>query len=181
MNTERGTIANLHLKSNLMSNDYQREFASVSVFELADIKRRNPLLPICLNPSFYDNVTPAQRRQWDAHLFWGDKQVRMGDVRRLRWLEAQAAELFASFRELVDRLGEEQAFEILYLAEQVRRTPSSLAAEAARIAAEVLHVLQGEVFGHTVATIEQRLAAIAGEPGLRLENPHGHRTDQDRP
>jgi hypothetical protein len=180
MNTGRGTIANLHIKANLMSNDYQSEFGNVSVFELADIKRRSPMLPICLNPTFYDNVTPAQRRQWDAHLFWGDKQVRMSDVRRLRWLEAQAAELFASFGEVVDRLGEEQAFEILYIAVQVRRSSSSLAAEAARIAAEVLRVLQGEVFGHTVATIEQRLAAIAGEPGLRLELPHGHRTDQDR-
>ena len=46
MNEERGTITNLHVKSNLMSNDYQNEFRNVSVFELADIKRRNPLLPI---------------------------------------------------------------------------------------------------------------------------------------
>jgi hypothetical protein len=181
MNEERGTITNLHVKSNLMSNDYQNEFRNVSVFELADIKHRNPLLPINLNPSFYDNVTLAQRRQWDAHLFWGDKRVRMTETRRLRWLEAQAVGLFEAFDEIVDRLAEEQGFEILYVTEHLQRTSSNLAAQAAQIGARVLEILRGEVFGHSVATIEQRLAAIAGEPGFRLVSPHGNRTNQDRP
>jgi hypothetical protein len=166
MNEERGTIANLHVKSNLMSNDYQNEFRNVSVFELVDIKRRKPLLPISLNPSFYDNVTSAQRRQWDAHLFWGDKRVRMTETRRLRWLEAQARGLFAAFDEIVERLAEEQAFEILYVTEQLQRTSSDLAIQATQIGSRVLEILRGEVFGHSAATIEQRLAAIAGEPGF---------------
>jgi hypothetical protein len=181
MNEERGTIANLHVKSNLMSKDYQNEFQNVSVFELADIKRRNPLLPISLNPSFYDNVTSAQRRQWDAHLFWGDKRVRMTQTCRLRWLETQALGLFAAFDEIVERLVEEQAFEILYVTEQLQRTSSNLASQAAQIGSRVLEILRGEVFGHSVATIEQRLAAIAGEPGFRLERPDGNRANQDRP
>ncbi|MHC5540830.1 hypothetical protein ACYOEI_21625 [Singulisphaera rosea] len=181
MNEERGTIANLHVRSNLMSNDYQNEFRNISVFELADIKRRNPLLPISLNPSFYDYVTSDQQRQWNAHLFWGDKRVRMTETRRLRWLEAQALGLFAAFDTIEERLAEEQAFEILYFTEQLRRTSSNLAIQSTQISSRVVEILRGEVFGHSVSTIEQRLAAIAGEPGFRLERPNGNRTNQDRP
>jgi len=177
MNADRGTIANLHIKSNLMSGNYQKEFGRVTVFDLADIKRRRPNLPIILNPSFYDNVTPAQRRQWDAHLFWGDKRIGLTEARRLRWLEGQLEALSEAFDEIASRVDEEQAFEILYVVEQLRRTTSVLATRAAEISSLIQEMLRGEVFGHSDLTIEQRLGSLVGDPVLKLERSDGHRSD----
>src|SRR5271165_2424941 len=59
----RLTLSNIQLRSNLLSEDYPREMGRVTVFELKDIRRRNPLL----RPP--EAMTNAQREQWTRHLF----------------------------------------------------------------------------------------------------------------
>jgi hypothetical protein len=180
MSPQRATIANLLLKSNLISDDYPSYLPRVSAFELHDIKRRNRLLPFDLDPTSYSGVTPAQRRQWDSRLFWGDRRIALTEARRLRWLEGLAAVILTHTEEIAGRLGAEQAFEVLYVTEQLRRTDSPLSARAAEISARMLRLLRGGAFGYSDAEIEQRLAMIIGDPDFRLEESDAHRPDPDR-
>lgn len=169
MSPDRGSIANVVLKSNLLSVNYPDELHRVSAFELNDIKDRNPLLPFNLDPTSYDGVTPNQRRQWDSRLKWGNCPIELTEARRLGWLEAQAGALIDHLGEIAGRVGEEQAFEILYLVAELRRVRSPLADRAAGAETRALEVLRGGAFGRSDAEIEQRLALILGDPDLRLE------------
>jgi hypothetical protein len=164
------TISNLVLRSNLMRGETcQNEFATVTAFELDDILRRNPLLPASLDPTSYAGVSPAQRAQWDARLRWGDRRLAMTVARQALWLTEVATPLFEAFEEIEGRIDEEQAFEILHVCEALGGTEGPLAGRANVVAGLVAERLRGEVFGHTDATIRERLAIIAGRPFPREE------------
>ena len=81
-------LSNLQLRSNLLTEDYQKEMRAITAFEVKDIWRRNPLLK--------DNLTPAQQKEWTSRLFDGDDSVSMAESDRSR----------AWFKQLAERVGE---------------------------------------------------------------------------
>ena len=121
MNDQCPLLANLVIRSNLLSANYQAELGRVSVFELRDIRDRTGL-GIDLNPSCPNKVTPRQQEQWRDHLFWGDRSVSLDDEhRRHSWMEALADQVFNRIEAFEERPDEEEGFELLYVTEQLRR------------------------------------------------------------
>ena len=177
MTNQRGTIANLIVKSNLLTQEYQCEVSRVSAFELEDIKRRNPLLSFDLDPTSYAGVTPAQRRQWDRRLWWGGRPIRLTEARWLDWLEAQAVSLAEHLETIAGHIEEEQAFEILYLVEQLRKArqqTTTLAPARARA--------PGGPAGRGTHGCDDRAASGTdfGIAGLPAGGNYGYRPDSDR-
>jgi hypothetical protein len=110
----RLTLSNIQLRSNLLSEEYQREMSRVTVFEFKDIRRRCPYL----TPP--ETMTEMQREQWRQHLFDGEGSVSMDDDERRRaWLERLAENVVGALASLEERPEVEQAFEILCVAEQL--------------------------------------------------------------
>jgi hypothetical protein len=170
------TLANLVLKANLLSDDYPEELKTITVFELHDIHERNPLLAISFDPSARDGLTRDQQERWHERHEWGRGIVRMEDADRMqRWLEHLAAPLLQQqMEEVAPRLDEEEAFEVLYVAECLRRSSSPYSALAARLSERVQQVLGQGAAPYSRAHIEQRLRDLIGDPKFRLENAHAH-------
>jgi hypothetical protein len=157
----RFSLSNLHLRSNLLSLDYQQELHRVTVFEVKDTWRRCPLIK---DP---DRLTPEQRREWTEHLFWGDRSVSLADGDRARaWLEMLAEAIPAAVEELEAQPDLEQAFEILVVTEQLRETEmdSHYRSQAARWGDRVYAVLARDEFRLSRDLADQRLAELLGRP-----------------
>lgn len=109
-------LSNLVLRSNLLSGEYQQEIPRISVLEVKDIWRRNPML------RNEDRLTSRQRQEWTEHLFWGRREAYMKDDGRTHcWIEVLANEMDHAVAALENRPEAEDAFELLVVTEQLRR------------------------------------------------------------
>jgi hypothetical protein len=164
----RFSLSNLHLRSNLLSLDYQQELARITVFEVKDTWRRCPLIR---DPG---RLTPEQRREWTDSLFWGDHSVSMADGDRARaWLELLAEALPAAVEELEAQPDLERAFEILVVTEQLRTVEmdSHYRSQGARWGDRVYEVLARDEFRLPRDLVDQRLAELVGRPAPSKRRP----------
>jgi len=153
-------LSNLHVRPNLLSAEhYQQEMMRCSVFELRDIKERNPNL--------FDGMPPSKQAEWRESLFWGDSPPQPVPP---AWAEQLAGGLAEAVRDLEERPTLEAAIECLILARQLYHTrPDGPArAAAAELDRRVCLVLARDEFRHTPDMIDQRLENILGR---RLTGP----------
>jgi hypothetical protein len=153
-------LSNLHVRPNLLSaENYQQEMMRCSVFELRDIKERNPNL--------FDGMPPSKQAEWRDSLFWGDSPPKPVPP---AWAEQLAGGLSEAVRDLEERPTLEAAIECLILARQLYHTRPDGPARAA--AAEwdrrVCLVLARDEFRHTPDMVDQRVENILGR---RLTGP----------
>jgi len=151
----RLNLSNLHVRPNLLSaKHYQQEMMKCSVFELRDIKERNPNL--------FDGMPLSKQEEWRESLFWGKRPPPIDPA----WAEKLASGLSEAVRDLEERPTLEAAFECLILARQLHHTRSDGSARTA--AAEwdrrVCVVLALDEFRHTHDMIDQRLESVLGYP-----------------
>jgi len=109
-------ISNLAAKSNLLPrSSYQNHFDRLSAIDLRSIHDRFPLLGISFDPSHY-SLTSEQQAEWTAHLFWGEKWVRMrDDNRRERWILELYQGLASHWDQHLEYLDSEYALEALWV------------------------------------------------------------------
>lgn len=155
----RLALSNVQLRSNLRSEDYQQEMGLLTVFEVKDIWRRNPMLRAP------DALTPRQKEEWKDHLFWGERVVSLEDDDRGRaWLEALAESVEPALEAIEERPTYEEAFELLVVTEQLKAEAlgSWYGPRAADWSRRTRAVLARDEFRLTPAIIDQRLAEILG-------------------
>lgn len=153
-------ISNLRPRSNLLPGKrYQECFDTLSAFDLYDINRRCPFLPIVFDPACY-SLSEQQIKEWEGHLFWGDRQVHMkDDDRAAGWIWETRRELLCSWQSYSEELDEEKAFEALWLLTALPLGQPEL--ELGQAAVEVLmRFLIGDPYRYSAKDIEQRLASF---------------------
>lgn len=154
-------LSNLRVRPNLLpADDYQQDMMRCSVFELRDIRERNPnLLGLAQLPA-------EKQKEWRESLFWGDAPPPAVDP---RWPEQLAAGMADAIRELEERPTLEAAFELLLIARELYHARAE--GPARTIAAEwdrrVCEVLARDEFRHTPDMIDQRLESILGRQVAR--------------
>src|SRR5262249_6226869 len=123
-------LSNLQLRSNLLTDDYQKEMDRVTIFELRDIVGR---LGFSRWDDHRDSLAPKQQEELKRSLFWGATGVSMADGDRNRaWLEKLAENVEPVLTSLEDRADVERVFEVLCVAEclAAQRLDSTYAAKA---------------------------------------------------
>lgn len=174
------SLSNLLMRSNLLSERYQdrshdrlRELDRISVFEIRDVKRRNP------NLIDSERFTEAQKQQWRDSLFWGQSVVTIEDDDRVTvWLEPLTAVAQRAVETLERRPNMEEAFELLYLCEELRQVVPAHEAQASEWSQRIRRVLERHEFRLTPKMIQERLNTIMGSDRFREESEDG---DQSYP
>lgn len=164
-------LSNVAAKSNILLLDtYQKELEHISAIELRDIYLRCPHLGISFDPS-RSTLTPTQRKEWEARLFWGDKAVSLADDGRgTGWLFAAARDALPGWPEARASLDVEQAIEWLWLCTMLLDAytrGATAAPDAEEVAKQVLVVLEEvqerlKQLGFDECLQEQRLKEITG-------------------
>jgi hypothetical protein len=155
----RFSLSNLQLRSNVLSEDYQRQLRRLTVFEIKNIRERNPML---ISP---DDLTEPQRQEWREHLFWGERSVSLDDDdRRLAWIERVAQALEDAIASLEDRPDVEGTFEILCVTESLTSLDSHYAVKAEEWGQRARRLLGHTEFRLSPDMIEERLCEILGIP-----------------
>lgn len=161
-------LSNLQLRSNLLSENYQKELRSITPYEVKDIWRRNPMLK--------DSLTPKQQKEWTARLFDGDTSVSMSERDRGRaWFEQLAEQVEEVLVSLVDRADVEHTFEVLCVAESLAAPvlDSTYAAKAMEWAQRARAILGRAEFRLTPQMIDDRLTEALGEEAwCRVSEQH---------
>ena len=122
-------LSNVHVSANVLPGRYQEHFAQVSATDLYDIMRRCPLVGISFD-TVTGTLTPQQRAEWQAHLFWGDRSVSMAEEdRNTLWVLGLAERVFPSWSRERKSLDVEGAFEWLWLCTQLLAQAHSREAE----------------------------------------------------
>lgn len=148
-------ISNLAAKSNLLPrSSYQEHFDRLSAIDLRNIHDRFPLLGISFDPSHY-SLTPDQQAEWEAHLFWGEKRVRMrDDNRQERWILELYQGLARHWDQLLEYLDSESALEALWILKEASTCQKLNQEELGRID-YLFSYLQEQ--GHSRDAIDYRL------------------------
>jgi len=113
-------LSNLTPKSNVLPLDtYQGDFSILSAMDLHDIRRRCPNIGVSFDPT-NGTLTPEQRQEWKAHLFWGDKVLTMAEEDRASWWPVELALAVLPLWQSVGKVvSVEEGIEWLWLCTQV--------------------------------------------------------------
>ncbi|MBL8821328.1 MAG: hypothetical protein JNJ77_01985 [Planctomycetia bacterium] len=148
-------LSNLRISSNLLSFEtYQQEMYKLPVLDLRNIRSRFP------NLFDLHSLPDKQKNEWTEMLQWGDSPPPKHND---NWAEEFAEVLPEWLTGLEERPSEEEAFELLLIAQQLlhSRIEESGKAEAATWYERILRVLCRHEFKLTRELIEQRAMLIA--------------------
>jgi hypothetical protein len=164
-------LSNLQLRSNLLPEEYQGEsryrpgknvLECITVYEIKDINRRNPNLIL--------GRTAEQQREWNSSLFNSSTAISMAEDDRDRaWLEQLAEKMDEGIASLEKHADEEQAFELLCVAESLSAPvlDSTYMAKALVWANRVRKVLERPEYKLSSQMIDDRLTEILGHDQWR--------------
>lgn len=113
-------LSNLGVKSNIVESLREDVLERLSAIELYSVCNRRPQFPNYLDERVrrknYGLPTARQNQAWTQRLFWGSKEVSLGDEDRWkRWLEDTIGQVLERWERRKTNLTSEYAFELLWL------------------------------------------------------------------